>query len=340
MHTRRRLAPCLAALAALALAAPAIAADDALMRAAKKEGKVTWYTAVATAQAQEVCKAFNDKKLGVNCIVHRDGSGPLYRRYLQEAKSGVHVADVFHTANIGHFLNLRKNDLAAYQPKGIEKFHPAFRTDHGYWSIWRATVIVPFYNTRKVAEADAPKNWKDLLDPKWRGKLVQAHPGYAGNIVYLMLSVMQVSGNDYFQKLSALKPKITQSSLAPIPLVSRGEADLATGSPLYAIMNDMKKGEPLRPVFPPEGMPINPMPTGIIKKAPNPNAAKVFTDFLFSREAQQLLATRNLYVGHPDAKYPQGLPAPKDLKIINIPPEEMQKRTKEVVDLFRKLFGV
>ena len=340
MSSKRALIGLAAGGLALALlAAPAGAAED-VMREAKKEGKVTWYTAIAYAQAQEVCKKFNDKKLGIQCIVHRDGSGPLYRRYLQEAKGGVHVADVFHTANIGHFLNLREKDLVPYQPKGIEKYHPAFRTDHGYWTIWRATVIVPFYNTKKVAAADAPKGWKDLLDPKWQGRLVQAHPAYAGNIVYLSLTTMRLSGEDYYQKLSALKPKITQSSLAPLPLIARGEADVGTGSPLYAIMIAIKKGEPLRPVFPPEGVPINPMPTGIIKRAPNPNAARVFTDFIFSQEAQQLLADRNLYVGHPDVKYPKGLPAPKDLNIVNIPPEELRKRTKEIVDMFRKLFGV
>ncbi|MBI1725220.1 MAG: hypothetical protein HYR52_06255, partial [Candidatus Tectomicrobia bacterium] len=83
MRTRRRRSLCLAALAALALAAPAWGAEDATLRAAKKEGKVTWYTAVATAVAQNACKIFNEKKLGVTCVVHRDGSGPLYRRILQ-----------------------------------------------------------------------------------------------------------------------------------------------------------------------------------------------------------------------------------------------------------------
>jgi len=337
MRTCRHLAFCLAA---LALAAPAIAADDAVMRAAKKEGKVTWYTAVATAVAQNACKKFNAKNLGVTCTVHRDGSGPLYRRILQEAKSGVFVADVFDSANTGHFLSLRKDHLASYKPKGTDKFHSAFVTDHGYWNYWRATVVVPFYNTKKVSAAEAPKSWKDLADTRWQGKLLQAHPSYSGNITTQIILLEKILGWGYFEKLAALKPKIQQSSLAGIPIVARGESDVATGSPLYAILNAVKKGEPLKAVYPPEGVPLNTMPYGVMKKAPNPSAAKVFSDFIFSLEAQQIFANRFLYVGHPGVKYPKGLPALEELKIESIDPEVLKKENKNVQQLFRKLFGV
>lgn len=340
MRTRRRRSLCLAALAALALAAPAWGAEDATLRAAKKEGKVTWYTAVATAVAQNACKIFNEKKLGVTCVVHRDGSGPLYRRILQEAKGGVFVADTFDSANTGHFLSLRKDHLASYKPKGTDKFHPAFVTDHGYWNYYRATVVVPFYNTRKVSEKDAPKSWKDLTDPRWQGKLVQAHPSYSGNITTQIILLEKLLGWGLFEKLAALKPKVQQSSLAGIPIVARGEADAATGSPLYAVLNAIKKGEPLKAVYPPEGVPLNTMPYGVMSKAPNPNAAKVFSDFIFSQEAQQILANQNLYVGHPGVKYPKSLPDLKSLKLLDLAPEEQQKKSKETQDKFRKAFGV
>jgi len=330
----------LLAAAALFAASPASAAEDALLRAAKKEGKVTWYTAVATAVAQNACKKCKAKNLGVTCTVHRDGSGPLYRRILQEAKSGVFVADVFDSANTGHFLSLRKDHLASYKPKGTDKFHSAFVTDHGYWNYWRATVVVPFYNTKKVSAAEAPKSWKDLADTRWQGKLLQAHPSYSGNITTQIILLEKILGWGYFEKLAALKPKIQQSSLAGIPIVARGESDVATGSPLYAILNAVKKGEPLKAVYPPEGVPLNTMPYGVMKKAPNPSAAKVFSDFIFSLEAQQILADQNLYVGHPGVKYPKALPDLKSLKLLDLTPEEQQKKSKETQDKFRKAFGV
>ncbi|MBI4251541.1 MAG: extracellular solute-binding protein, partial [Candidatus Tectomicrobia bacterium] len=252
----------------------------------------------------------------------------------------VFVADTFDSANTGHFLSLRKDHLASYKPKGTDKFHPAFVTDHGYWNYYRATVVVPFYNTKKVSEKDAPKSWKDLTDPRWQGKLVQAHPSYSGNITTQIILLEKLLGWGLFEKLAALKPKVQQSSLAGIPIVARGEADAATGSPLYAVLNAIKKGEPLKAVYPPEGVPLNTMPYGILKKAPNPNAAKVFSDFIFSQEAQQILANQNLYVGHPGVKYPKSLPALKSLKLLDLAPEEQQKKSKETQDKFRKAFGV
>ena len=76
-------------LAVALLSAPAFAADEATMRKAKKEGKVTWYSSITLNIAQHICNNFNKKKMGVQCVLHRDGSGKLYRRYLQERKGGI-----------------------------------------------------------------------------------------------------------------------------------------------------------------------------------------------------------------------------------------------------------
>ena len=93
------------------LSAPGFAADDATMRAAKKEGKITWYSSITINIAQDICNTYNKKKTGIKCILHRDGSGKLYRRYLQERKGGIYVADVIHTSNLGHFLNLKAKKI-------------------------------------------------------------------------------------------------------------------------------------------------------------------------------------------------------------------------------------
>ena len=101
------------------------AAGSAGMREAKKEGSILWYSSLSLPIAQAVCNLYNSKKLGIKCILHRSGSGKLYRRYLQESKGGIYKADVMHTSNLGHFLNMRaKKILVKYVPKGIENFNP------------------------------------------------------------------------------------------------------------------------------------------------------------------------------------------------------------------------
>ena len=330
----------LLAAAAISAAGSASAAEDALLRAAKKEGKVTWYTAVSLPVAQEICKKFMAKQPGVECVVHRDGSGKLYQRYLQEDKGGIHVADVYHTSNFGHYLNLKDKHLLAYQPKGTEKFNASFVTKHHYWTVLRAAVFIPFYNTKKVSAADAPKSWKDFTDPKWKDRLVHSHPSYSGFVTNGMLLNLKHHGQDYYKKLAANKPKIVQSALAAIPLVARGESDAGVGSVSYGIFEAIQKGEPLKVVIPTEGVALVSSPNSILKKAPHPNAAKLFTDYLFSLDAQQTFANRFLYVGHPGVKYPKGLPALEELKIESIDPEVLKKENKNVQQLFRKLFGV
>lgn len=328
------------AAAALSAAIPASGAEDAVLRAAKKEGKVTWYTAVSLPVAQEICKKFMQKQPGVECVVHRDGSGKLYQRYLQEDKGGIHVADVYHTSNYGHFLVMKDKHFIAHKPKGTEKFNRSFVTSHGQWTILRAAALVPFYNTRKVSKAEAPKSWKDLTDPKWKGRMVHSHPAYSGFVTNGMLLNIKNHGKEYYTKLAANKPKIVQSALASIPLVARGEADVGAGTVSYGLFEAIKNGEPLQMVVPTEGVPLVSSPNSILKKAPHPNAAKVFTDYMFSLEGQQILANRFLYVGHPGVKYPKGLVSLDELKIEVIDPEVLKKENKNMQNLFRKLFGV
>ncbi|MFQ5895072.1 MAG: ABC transporter substrate-binding protein, partial [Nitrospinota bacterium] len=280
---------------ALSLAAGPVLAQS-VMEKAKREGKVVWYSSLTLSIAQAVCNLFNKKKLGIECVLHRSGSGKLYRRYRQEAKGKVYRADVLHTSNIGHFLIMRDKlkFLKPYKPKGTERFNPAFTTKDGSWTILRASVLVPVYNTTKVKPGEAPKSWKDFLDPKWKGKLTHAHPAYSGFITQGVIAMVKLFGWDYYKKLAAQKPRIVQSAAATLPLVARGEAHMAVGTPAYAAFDHIRKGEPIRMVLPKEGVTFVASPNSILKKAPHPNAAKVFTDFLFGLEAQQLLVDRGL----------------------------------------------
>ncbi|MEK6712224.1 MAG: extracellular solute-binding protein [Nitrospinota bacterium] len=339
MALRRALRGLLAAIAAWGLTAPA-APEAADMGAAKKEGQVVWYSSLSLSVAQKVCKLFNDKKLGITCVLHRDGSVKLYQRYLQEAKGGVFEADVLHTSDIGHFVTLKKEHLRPYKFQGSGEFIPSFTTKDGAWNILRASVYVLAYNTQLVKPEEAPQTWTDLLNPRWEGLLAHAHPSYSGVITVGMLSLVKLHGWGYYDKLAALKPKVVQSAVATIPLVARGEAHVVAGTAAYNIFGDIKKGEPLKMVLPKEGVAVISSPHAVLKKAPHPRAAEVFTDFLFSREAQQLLVEDGLHVGHPAVKYPEGLPSLEGLKLIEIGEDEVQAKSKEIREMFRKKFGV
>jgi len=324
----------------LLFAVGSAARADSVMDMAKKEGKVVWYSSLSLPIAQEVCNAYNAKHTGIECVLHRSGSGKLYRRWRNEAKSNIYTADILHTSNIGHFVSLRKaKAIIQYAPKGIDKYNPNFVEKDHYWAVLRASVYAPAYNTSKVSAADAPKTWTDLLDPKWKGKLVQAHPSYSGFVSVGMAGLVKVFGWDYMEKLAALKPRIVQSSVDSTAYIVRGEA-LAGATGLYNDFDPIKAGEPLKVVFPPKGVPFIASAEAIFAKAPHPNAAKVFSDWLFSTEAQQLLVDHGLYSGDPDVKYPKGLTPLKDIKLIIVTPKESVEMRDPVRKRFRKDFGV
>src|SRR6266481_2675717 len=299
--TRFRLVAVLAALGLLAAASAPAPAQDARLEAAKKEGKVVWYTSLALSSAEKVAKLFE----------------------------------------AAHYVLLKdKKLLMKYTPAGVERFPAAFKDKDGYHYGLRATVNVIAYNSKIISAAEAPKTWKDLLDPKWKGKLVTAHPGYSGVIATHVLALVQLHGWDYFKQLAQNKPMLVQSAVDPSGIVASGERPVAVDGGDYTFYQVKKKGNPVEIVFPKEGVPLVVSPSAITSFAPHPNAARLFTDFIFSREIQQVLAdTEGLYSGHPQVTYPADKPRLSELRLLQVDPEELEKRNEEIKMKFIEFFG-
>ena len=323
----------------IVVAAP-VAAQDTRVEAAKKEGKVVWYTSLALPTAEKVGKLFEAAYPGIKVEVQRTGSQRILQRVMQELQASLKLVDVIHTSDAGHFVLLKeKKLLMKYTPPGVDAFPPGFKDKDGYYFTLRATVNVIAYNTKLVPAAEAPKGWKDLLDPKWRGKMVTAHPGYSGVISTHVLALVQLYGWDYFKQLAQNKLMLVQSAVDPAGVVASGERQVAVdGGDYYYQMK--KKGNPIEVVYPKEGVPLVVSPTAIASFAPHPNAAKLFTDFTFSRELQQVMAdSEGLYTGHPEVKYPADKPKLSDLKLLTVDPEELEKRNEEIKTRFVEFFG-
>jgi iron(III) transport system substrate-binding protein len=260
---------------------------------------------------------------------------------MQELQANIKNADVVHTSDAGHFVLLKdKKLLMKYTPAGADRLPTGFRDKDGFHYGLRATVSVIAYNPNIVSAAEAPKTWKDLLDPKWRGKLVTAHPGYSGVIATHVLALVNLHGWDYFKKLAENKPMIVQSAVDPPGVVASGERPVAANTADYNAYATKKKGNPIEIVIPQEGVPLIVSPTAITAFAPHPNAAKLFTDFSFSREVQQVLAdSEGLYTGHPEVTYPADKPKLSELKLLQVDPGELEKRNEEIKKRFVEFFG-
>jgi iron(III) transport system substrate-binding protein len=326
---------------ALLLIVPSAAAQDARMDAAKKEGKVVWYTSLVLPSAEKVAKLVEAHYPGIKVEVHRTGSQRILQRVMQELQANIKNVDVIHTSDAGHFVLLKeKKLLTQYTPAGVEKFPAGFKDKDGYYFGLRATVNVIMYNTKSVSASEAPKTWKDLLDPKWKGKEVTAHPGYSGVIATHVLALVHLHGWDYFKQLAQNRVMLTQSANDPPGVVASGERIIAVNGGEYSAYQLKKKGNPIEIVYPKEGVPLVVSPTAIAAFAPHPNAAKLFTAFTFTREVQQVMAdSEGLYTGHPDVKYPTDKPKLSDLKLLSVDADELEKRNEEIKKRFVEFFG-
>ena len=168
----------------------------ALIEAAKKEGKAVWYTSTDVAVSEKMAKEFEAKYPGVKVQVERSGAERVYQRINQEYGSNIKNADVIETSDAVHFIVFkRKGWLAQAVPSDVAKLWPANARDaEGYFAAYRAHLSVMGYNTKLMKAEDAPKSRADLLDPKWRGKMVKAHPGYSGTIMTDTFAISQSLG--------------------------------------------------------------------------------------------------------------------------------------------------
>jgi iron(III) transport system substrate-binding protein len=328
-------------MASAGLVSAAAAQDSALVQAARKETKVVWHTSLALPSSTAIAHHFQNKYKGIEVEVHRNGSQRVLQRFMQEAAAGIKNADIIHTSDAGHFELLKdKNLLLKFTPQGVAAFPDGFKDKDGFYYGMRATLSVIAHNPRIVAEKDAPKTWKDLLDSKWSGKLVTAHPGYSGIIMTHVLALVSQYGWEYFRDLAKNKLHLVQSANDPAGVVASGERPVGVNGAEYYYYKTLKQGNPIKIVYPKEGVPLVVSPVAIVKDAPHPNAAKLFTEFIFSKESQQLLADKEgLYTGHPEVSYPADKPKLKELKLLAADADELEKRNAEIKKRFIEFFG-
>jgi iron(III) transport system substrate-binding protein len=327
----------------LSAAPPATAVTPALIEAAKKEGKVVWYTSVDLPLAEKVAKAFEAKYPGIAARVERSGAERVFQRIGQEYGSNIHACDVVNSSDAAHSIVWKKgNLLEAFVPEDVAKFYPAEHKDpDGMFASFRVWVSIIAYNTDQVKKEDAPKSFADLLDPKWKSKIVKAHPGYSGTIMTATFQMARDLGWGYFEKLAAQNIMQVQSSADPPKRLALGERAVQADGNEYNIFQISEKGGPVAPVYATEGSPLIVGPTGMFKAAPNPNAAKLFTAYSFSPECQQLIIdVGGLRSMHPQTKEKPGRTPFKDIKVMKDDPAGVEASSDEIKQKYSKIFHV
>ncbi len=312
-----------------------------LTEAAKKEGRVVWYTSVDVAVAEKVAKAFEAKYPGIDVRVERAGSERVFQRIGQEYSSRIHAADVINSSDAAHFIIWKRDGwLAPYLPEDVAKHFPSDHRDaDGAYATWRASLSVIGYNTKLVKPEEAPKSFADLLDPKWAGKMVKAHPSYSGTILTATFQIARDLGWDYLEKLSKQRILQVQSSTEPPKKLSLGERAVMADGNEYNMFLLKEGGHPVEIVYPSEGTPLVVSPSAVLKNAPNPNAARLFQSYLFTAEAQQLVVdVGGLRSFHAQVKDKLGRTPLKSIKLMKEDPVAVEKQVEEIKTRYSQYF--
>jgi iron(III) transport system substrate-binding protein len=261
-----------------------------LIEAAKKEGKVSWYTSVDLPVGEKVAKAFEAAYPGISMKVERSGAERIFQRIGQEYQSKIYVCDVVNSSDAAHLIVWKRaNMLASFLPEEVAQH---FAKEHwdpdGMYASWRLTLSPIAYNTSLVKAEDAPRGFNDLLDPKWLGKIVKAHPGYSGTIMTATQQLARDLGWDYFEKLAKQKVMQVQSAADPPKKLALGERAVMADGTEYLVSMLKAEGAPIQEVLAVEGTPLITGPSAVMAHAANPNAARLFYAWSMTAEAQQM----------------------------------------------------
>lgn len=342
-----RLRPLLGTALLLAgLVAPAqaqmTAHETALHAAARKEGSLNWYVSHYDAEAADKAgDAFAARYPGVKVNTTRTTAQVAFQRISAEMKSGAIQVDVLSSSDPGHYVFLKsRGALVQYVPENDAKILEPFRRydPDGYFHVTYAGGVGMAVNTEKVAPADDPKTWQDLLDPKWKGRIANGHPGFSGAVGVWAVTVRKLYGPAYLKGLEAQKPLIGRSINDAPTILQSGERHLALVQ-LSTAAKLAERGAPLRLIYPEDGAVLIVGPSGIVKGGKSPNAARLFMEFLQSVEMSEIVRLTYREPLRPEVAGVPGMRPLSEMKLIQPTVDEIEKGVPEVKEEWRELFG-
>jgi iron(III) transport system substrate-binding protein len=317
--------------------------EKELYAAAKQEGSLTWYTAHSDdITAQALGRDFEAAYPGIKVSVVRTTAQVAFQRVSQEFRAGAMQVDVLSSTDIGHYVYLKeKKLLEKYVPENAARVLDIYKNydPDGNYFVTSAGMMAIGYNTAKVATADAPKTWTELIDPKWKDKVTLGHPGFSGYVGTWVVTMRKLYGWQYFEKLAQLNPQIGRSANDTVTMLNAGERAVSAG-PVGTTMQSAKKGNPLAMVYPSDGAVLIFAPSGIMKGVKHPQAARLFMEYLLSPEAAQIWVDNFAETLRPEVTPPAGTVAAKDVKTVTPSVAEIFKGIPEVIKQWRDTFGV
>jgi iron(III) transport system substrate-binding protein len=306
------------------------------LEGAKKEGQLVFYSGIPIPDAQAILSALEKKYPFIKTTFYRSTGPALVSRIQTEQRAGTHIWDAMNSTGFEPYVLLEQGYFAKYESAERKSFPEGHKDKEGMWTTMYTSPMIVSYNSKLVSAADLPKDYSELLSPKWKGRL-----GLDSSDFEWYANLRKVWGTEKAQKfLDGLKKqdvRLVQGRALLTELLSGGEIAILVNNFLQNSIEAKRKGSPvdfiaLDPVISAAGL------IGINKQAPHPNAAKLFVDFVLSKEGQELIVkTDRSSVRKDIAGNPLDL-----IKNVRIVPSDLSlgKNYVQIRDEFRDLLGV
>jgi iron(III) transport system substrate-binding protein len=306
-----------------------------LVEAAKKEGRLVWYTSMAIDTSKPLLDAFLRQYPFIKADLVRLGEEQLSNRILAEARAGKSFFDVVSSSGIQ--LLAGRNFLSPYASAEAQAYVAELKDPQGRWTAVYNNNLVPVYNTKMLSEKEAPSDYLDLLDPKWKGKMLMdsTDDDWYGT---LAVTWGREAALRYMQRLAQQAPAWRRGHGLVAQLIAAGEVPLGWA---YSFRVERMKTE---------GAPVewvasfNPIVTtisgvGLSAKASAPNAAKLFIDFILSKKGQEMIRDMRRIPSRSDVK-PLAAKMDQSKLRLKLVPAEVFVNADRYAEEFRKIFGL
>ena len=269
---------------------------------AEAEGAVTFYTHDSDPAGAAIAGAFSKDFPKIKASYLRAQNGALYSKLLAERSAKRFDVDVIQFSEIGTALDFKKRDGYALYHSPEAAAYPAdvLSSPEGYYFYSGVTFGGIAYNTDKVAAADAPKNWKDLLDPRWRNS-INTKQSTSGMQFVEWYELRRLYGDGFWKEFAKQRPRGFDSRVQLYDRLAKGDDKICALAEWAGYQLYKERGAPIAFVTPPDGLPATPVAAGIVSNAPHPEAAKLFLDWMMSPRGQHLYQT-NSYFYYPSLR--------------------------------------
>ena len=325
-------------LLALVGARPALAVDQADRLAAFRERQVNWATATPMPLAQQLADKFT-QATGIKVTLVRNGDDALLRRLVEEPQGRTAGADVITLSEVGAAIALaRKGLLVPFRPDGFDEVIDGAKDKDGRWIAQRVQLAGLPVRTDLVPESERPKAWSDLADPRYRGRVVMVDPQASAIALAVVGALAQRLGWDFVRALRLNDTMMVQGHAQLFKAMQQGERALGIGGVDPRSLNDGKELPHQAMIVPTEGAVAVGAPVAVVKGAKNPNAARLFAQFMISTVAQRIVADNAMHSSRADIAPPKGQPALSAVPIMVIDFDRIERDAGDIRARFSEIF--